>query len=105
MYAWTCGAYRPAGQRAGPDSWHLFQTMGGPLGPANPVSHVQMSMACDKAWFGWPCDAELERLPRVAGCPRPASTPLLDRSHGSGAAQGAGDGGLLERQAEGLKEP
>jgi peptide/nickel transport system substrate-binding protein len=36
--------------------------MGGPLGPANPVFHVQMSASCDKAWFGWPCDAELERL-------------------------------------------
>lgn len=44
------------------NGWHLFMTMGGPLGPANPVFHVQMSGACDKAWFGWPCDAELERL-------------------------------------------
>ena len=44
------------------NGWHIFLTMGGPLGPANPVFHVQMSAACDKAWFGWPCDAELERL-------------------------------------------
>jgi len=44
------------------NGWHIFLTMGGPLGPANPVFHIQMSAACDKAWFGWPCDSELERL-------------------------------------------
>ena len=59
---WGTLVSRRAVRGPGPNSWHLFQTMGGPLGPANPVFHVQMSAACDKAWFGWPCDAELERL-------------------------------------------
>ena len=59
---WATLVTRRTVKGSGPNSWHLFQTMGGPLGPANPVFHVQMSASCDKAWFGWPCDAELERL-------------------------------------------
>jgi peptide/nickel transport system substrate-binding protein len=59
---WATLVSRRAVKGAGANSWHLFQTMGGPLGPANPVFHVQMSGACENAWFGWPCDAELERL-------------------------------------------
>jgi peptide/nickel transport system substrate-binding protein len=59
---WATLVTRRTVKGSGANSWHLFQTMGGPLGPANPVFHVQMSASCDKAWFGWPCDAELERL-------------------------------------------
>ena len=59
---WATVVSRRAVKGPGANGWHLFMTMGGPLGPANPAFHVQMSGACDKAWFGWPCDAELERL-------------------------------------------
>ena len=59
---WATLVSRRAVKGNAANSWHLFMTMGGPLGPSNPVFHVQMSGACDKAWFGWPCDAELERL-------------------------------------------
>ena len=59
---WATVVSRRAVRGPGANGWHIFLTMGGPLGPANPVFHVQMSAACDKAWFGWPCDAELERL-------------------------------------------
>jgi peptide/nickel transport system substrate-binding protein len=59
---WATLVTRRAVRGSGANSWHIFMTTGGPLGPANPVFHVQMSASCDKAWFGWPCDAELERL-------------------------------------------
>jgi peptide/nickel transport system substrate-binding protein len=28
----------------------------------NPISSFYLNAACDKAWPGWPCDAELEKL-------------------------------------------
>jgi len=59
---WATVVSRRAVRGPAANGWHIFLTMGGPLGPANPVFHVQMSASCDKAWFGWPCDAELERL-------------------------------------------
>jgi peptide/nickel transport system substrate-binding protein len=46
----------------GPRGWHLFFNLGGSLLAANPAYHIQMSAACDNSWFGWPCDAEMERL-------------------------------------------
>jgi peptide/nickel transport system substrate-binding protein len=59
---WATVVSRRAVRGPGDNGWHIFLTTGGPLGPANPVFHVQMSASCEKAWFGWPCDAELERL-------------------------------------------
>jgi peptide/nickel transport system substrate-binding protein len=32
------------------------------MSQANPIDSYALGAACDKAWFGWPCDAELERL-------------------------------------------
>ena len=29
---------------------------------ADPVAHFFLNASCDKAQFGWPCDAEIERL-------------------------------------------
>ena len=42
--------------------WSLF--MSGPTGAdmSDPVGHLGLRSNCDKAWFGWPCDAEIERL-------------------------------------------
>jgi peptide/nickel transport system substrate-binding protein len=59
---WATVVSRRAVRGPAANGWHIFLTMGGPLGPANPVFHVQMSAACDRGWFGWPCDPELERL-------------------------------------------
>ncbi|MBV8913806.1 MAG: ABC transporter substrate-binding protein [Acetobacteraceae bacterium] len=59
---WATLVSRRTSKEKGPGGWHIFQTTGGPLGPANPAFHIQMSGGCDKAFFGWPCDAELERL-------------------------------------------
>jgi peptide/nickel transport system substrate-binding protein len=27
-----------------------------------PLSHLGLRSNCDKAWFGWPCDAEIEAM-------------------------------------------
>ena len=59
---WATLVTRRTVKTPGPGGWHIFLTTGGPLGPANPAFHIQMSGGCDKAFFGWPCDAELERL-------------------------------------------
>ena len=28
----------------------------------DPLGHLALRSNCDKAWFGWPCDAEIEKL-------------------------------------------
>jgi len=42
--------------------WSVF--ISGPSGPdmMEPVGHMGLRASCDAAWFGWPCDAEIERL-------------------------------------------
>jgi peptide/nickel transport system substrate-binding protein len=42
--------------------WHAFFTSSGALSIPDPVAHFFLNAACDKAQFGWPCDAEIERL-------------------------------------------
>ena len=41
---------------------HLPDSIRGRRSWLNPLSNIPLSGGCDKAWFGWPCDAELERL-------------------------------------------
>jgi peptide/nickel transport system substrate-binding protein len=45
--------------------WNLFHTAWSSSGLVNPLMHAGVSGACDKAWFGWPCDQELQDL-RIA---------------------------------------
>jgi peptide/nickel transport system substrate-binding protein len=42
--------------------WNIFVTTTGGVGSANPVLHTWLGAACDKGLFGWPCDAEIEKL-------------------------------------------
>ena len=42
--------------------WNIFVTTTGGVGSANPVLHTWIGAACDKGLFGWPCDAEIEKL-------------------------------------------
>jgi peptide/nickel transport system substrate-binding protein len=41
--------------------WNIFFTSGAGVSGGDPFTNPA-STACDKAWFGWPCDAEIERL-------------------------------------------
>jgi peptide/nickel transport system substrate-binding protein len=42
--------------------WSIFFTTAVAVDTANPTASSFTSGGCDKAWFGWPCDAELEKL-------------------------------------------
>jgi peptide/nickel transport system substrate-binding protein len=42
--------------------WHAFLTSWASVDVLDPVATGFLNAACDKAAFGWPCDAELEKL-------------------------------------------
>ena len=49
-------------RRARKTGWHIFITNSPGVSQANPLANFSLNAGCDKAWFGWPCDPELERL-------------------------------------------
>jgi peptide/nickel transport system substrate-binding protein len=42
--------------------WNVFYTTTVTVDADNPASNSFTSGGCDKAWFGWPCDPEMEKL-------------------------------------------
>ena len=42
--------------------WDIFYTTTVSIGTENPASNSFTSGGCEKAWFGWPCDPEMEKL-------------------------------------------
>jgi peptide/nickel transport system substrate-binding protein len=46
----------------GAGGWHAFLTSWASVDVLDPVATGFLNASCDKAMFGWPCDAELERL-------------------------------------------
>ncbi|MBV1695548.1 MAG: ABC transporter substrate-binding protein [Hyphomicrobiales bacterium] len=42
--------------------WHMFLTSWGAVDVTNPVNAAFLNTSCEKATFGWPCDAEMEKL-------------------------------------------
>jgi peptide/nickel transport system substrate-binding protein len=42
--------------------WNIFFTTSIAFDINNPGINTFVSGACDKAWFGWPCDADMEKL-------------------------------------------
>jgi peptide/nickel transport system substrate-binding protein len=42
--------------------WSIFFTSSGGLEGSNPAFNIATSAACEKAWWGWPCDPKLEEL-------------------------------------------
>ncbi|MFQ5984329.1 MAG: ABC transporter substrate-binding protein [Alphaproteobacteria bacterium] len=42
--------------------WHIFQTWFNGPDFLNPVEHMAIGGGCENAWFGWPCDEEIEKL-------------------------------------------
>jgi len=47
--------------------WNIFVTTSGTVGGSNPILHTWIGAACDKGLFGWPCDAEVEKLRSAYG--------------------------------------
>lgn len=44
--------------------WNIFHTWWTHPNLLRPVSHIGVSGDCDKAWFGWPCDKQMQDLSR-----------------------------------------
>jgi peptide/nickel transport system substrate-binding protein len=42
--------------------WNAFLTNWVAADVLNPISTAGLNASCDTAWFGWPCDEELEKL-------------------------------------------
>ena len=42
--------------------WNIFITWSGGAAIGNPILLAAHAATGDKAWFGWPCDAEIEKL-------------------------------------------
>ena len=42
--------------------WNIFITGSSALGASTPLTNTPLPMGCERAWFGWPCDAEFEKL-------------------------------------------
>lgn len=45
-----------------PGGWHIFHTYSGYAGVKDPWGHGNVSTACEKAWFGWPCSPAATKL-------------------------------------------
>jgi peptide/nickel transport system substrate-binding protein len=57
--------------------WNLFVTYASGATMQSPMTNIGTNMACEKAWAGWPCDAEAERLRgAVVDAPDDASRKL-----------------------------
>ena len=60
---WSTLTSRRAEKKAPADGgWNLFHTAWPANMLLNPMMHNGVSGACDAAWFGWPCDEELQEL-------------------------------------------
>ena len=43
-------------------SWNIFYTTTTTVDADSPAVNSYTNGGCDKAWFGWPCDADMEKL-------------------------------------------
>lgn len=46
--------------------WHLFVTNASGPTMHHPITNIGTNMSCERAWAGWPCDSEAERLRAAA---------------------------------------
>ena len=42
--------------------WNIFLTFWASVDGLNPIAMNAVNAGCEKAWFGWPCDAQIESL-------------------------------------------
>ena len=59
--------------------WNIFYTTTVTVGTESPAGNSFTSGGCEKAWFGWPCDPEMEKL-RAVLSPRKSTRPSGRRS-------------------------
>ena len=59
----TLTSRRPVMEPPSQGGWNLFHTWALAVDVANPVANIAVSGGCrERAWFGWPCDPEIEAL-------------------------------------------
>ena len=58
----TVVARRQSREPVGRGGWSIFISGPGGLDMMEPLSHLGLRSNCEKAWFGWPCDARIEEL-------------------------------------------
>jgi peptide/nickel transport system substrate-binding protein len=58
----TLVSRRTKKDRPGAGGWHAFLTSWASVDILDPVAASFLNASCEKATFGWPCDAEMERL-------------------------------------------
>ena len=58
----TVVSRRARKEPASQGGWNIFFTTNITLDSDNPGTNSYASGACGKAWFGWPCDPEMEKL-------------------------------------------
>jgi peptide/nickel transport system substrate-binding protein len=63
----TLVSRRAVRKPASEGGWHIFQTWFNGPDFLNPVEHMAVAAACEDSWFGWPCDAEIEKLRSAFG--------------------------------------
>ena len=75
----TLTSRRVVSDPPGRGGWNIFHTWWGVSDLINPISNIGVSGGCrERAWFGWPCDEELERLrDAFARAKRPAERKRL----------------------------
>ena len=49
-------------RRSRKTGWHIFITNSPAVSQMDPIGNFSLNADCEKAWFGWPCDSELEKL-------------------------------------------
>ncbi|MQW87890.1 ABC transporter substrate-binding protein [Sinorhizobium saheli] len=42
--------------------WNLMMSSMDSSGASSPITHLMLASSCDDAWFGWPCDKQMEDL-------------------------------------------
>ena len=58
--------------------WHIFHTTFGGAGGSHLLTSLPVGTNCEKAWFGWPCDATAEEIrSKFAKEPDPAKQKVL----------------------------
>ena len=57
--------------------WNVFMTAWVAADILNPIMAAGFGAGCDKAWFGWPCDAKMEELRNEFIAAKPADQPAV----------------------------
>lgn len=58
----TVVSRRASREPVGKGGWSIFISGPGGLDMMEPLSHLGLRSNCEKAWFGWPCDAKIEEM-------------------------------------------